>query len=145
MSAAIARPLTGDRRTRTLLIANAAFAAVSALACLLAVASPALLLPDAGAGADFYAEAYAARQLPLSAAILLLVATGRRRGLLPLLAVSAVAQLGDALLGITHGNPGMTIGATVGTALHLAGARRLGRAERSGVIRSVPPRTVHVE
>ncbi|MEV4611081.1 hypothetical protein AB0K43_00565 [Kitasatospora sp. NPDC049258] len=115
------------RQGRALLVANAAFAAVSAVACLLAVASPTLLLHDAGAGADFYAQAYAARQLPLSGAVLTMVATGRQRGLPPLLAISGLAQLGDVAIGAAHGNPGMAIGATVGAALHLAGAWQLGR------------------
>ncbi|MFJ1705874.1 hypothetical protein [Kitasatospora sp. NPDC088346] len=118
---------TRARRGRLLLAANAVFAAVSAAFCVAAALDPGLLLPDAGTGAGSYALAYAARQLPLSGALVLLLARGRRSAPVPLLAVSGVAQLGDALLGLGSGIPGVAAGGGVGAALHLATAWHLRR------------------
>ncbi|WP_040698909.1 hypothetical protein [Nocardia vinacea] len=54
-----------------------------------------------------YAQAYAARAIPLGAALLFSLTNRRKRALLPLLAMSGVVQLGDVAIGAIHGIPGM--------------------------------------
>ncbi|MDX6352457.1 MAG: hypothetical protein QOF84_7247 [Streptomyces sp.] len=132
--------MTTRRRERRILAVNAACVLVSAGWCLAAMADPGLLLPAGSTptdGAGFYAQAYAVRQLPVSAGVLLLLGAGRRRELLPLLAVSGLAQLGDSVVGATHGNTGMAIGGGLCAAVHLASAGWLARRTRTPVAAAV--------
>lgn len=109
-------------------IANGAAALLSVGASLLALVKPDVLLPtgsEATPLVTFYAQAYAARALPIGAAVLALLA-GRDRGGLPaVLAVAGLAQAGDALIGAGLHNPGMVAGSSVGAVIHLVSAYRL--------------------
>ncbi|WP_433709978.1 hypothetical protein ACQP2U_26635 [Nocardia sp. CA-084685] len=76
-------------------------------------------------GMDLYAQAYAARAIPLGAALLFSLASRRKRALLPLLTVSGAVQLGDVAIGAAQGIPGMMVGGSVLALIHLATAGRL--------------------
>jgi len=112
-------------------IANAGGALLSMASCVAGLIHPELALPAGSPvteGVQLYAQAYAVRALPLGAALIhQLLISRTRRGLVPLLLVSGVVQLGDAAIGLATHNPGMTVGATALAALHLASAARFGR------------------
>ncbi|WP_168712637.1 hypothetical protein [Streptomyces sp. A0958] len=85
---------------------------------------PTLLLPpgtEATDGLRTYAELYAARALPLAAALAHVLRT-EHRALAPVLAVAGAAQLGDAYIGVERGITGMAAGGTLAAAVHLASA-----------------------
>ncbi|GGN82417.1 hypothetical protein GCM10011579_069980 [Streptomyces albiflavescens] len=111
------------------LVGNAVAATVSAVSCVVAMADPGVLLQGdtPGGGIELYVQAYAVRQLPLTAAVLASLTARYRRHLMPVLVVSGIAQVGDALIGATSGIPGMAVGGTVAAALHLASAAWLGK------------------
>ncbi|MFB7614495.1 hypothetical protein [Kitasatospora sp. NPDC056181] len=124
------------RGMRALVIANAAGAALSMASSVIGLVSPELALPGsagpAGPLAELYAQGYAARALPLGAAVLhqlLISRTGR--GLGPLLLVSGVVQVADAAIGVSVHNPGMAAGGTLLALLHLGLAARLARPGRT--------------
>ncbi|MFF3174859.1 hypothetical protein ACFVQ0_19825 [Streptomyces sp. NPDC057900] len=109
---------------RTPAVLNVAMAAGSAVAAVIAVARPTLLLPagtEPTAGLQTYAEAYAVRAVPLAAALVYAL-KGERRALVPVLAVAGAAQLGDAYIGARRGVTGMAVGGTVAAATHLGTA-----------------------
>ncbi|NED88874.1 hypothetical protein G3I76_53480 [Streptomyces sp. SID11233] len=109
---------------RTLAVLNVAMAAGSAVAAVIAVARPPLLLPagtEPTAGLQVYAEAYAVRAVPLAAALVYAL-KGERRALVPVLAVAGAAQLGDAYIGVSRGVTGMAVGGTLAAATHLGTA-----------------------
>lgn len=109
---------------RTLAGLNVAMAAGSAVAAVIAVARPTLLLPagtEPTAGLQVYAEAYAVRAVPLAAALVYAL-RGERRALVPVLAVAGAAQLGDAYIGVSRGVTGMAVGGTLAAATHLGTA-----------------------
>jgi hypothetical protein len=95
---------------------------------------PALILPrtDVSAAVEISAWAYGVRAIPLGAAVLILLTTQGKRGLVPVLLVAGVAQLGDAVIGAMHGIPGMLAGGSTLAAIHLGSslwiARRRGLA-----------------
>jgi hypothetical protein len=95
-------------------------------------------LTDAGtstSAVDMYAQFYAARAIPLGAALLVSLFSRHKRGLLPLLAVSGAAQFGDLLVGAAQGVPGMIIGGGTVAAVHLAtvGVLLTGDSRRAAV------------
>ncbi|MFG2674382.1 hypothetical protein [Streptomyces sp. NPDC048445] len=109
---------------RTLAGLNVAMAAGSAVAAVIAVARPTLLLPagtEPTAGLQVYAQAYAVRALPLAAALVYAL-KGERRALVPVLAVAGAAQAGDAYIGVSRGVTGMAVGGTLAAATHLGTA-----------------------
>jgi hypothetical protein len=118
---------------RALRIANIGGALLSMGSCVLGLINPGITLPHGSAvtaGVEFYALAYAARALPLGAALIQQLLWSRTgRGLLPLLVVSGAVQLADSAIGAADHNPGMTFGAGLLAALHLASAARLARRE----------------
>lgn len=120
---------TAPRAEKWVVIANAIAATVSAASCVVALADPGVLLQGGtpGGGIDLYVQAYAVRQLPLTAAVLACLTGRYRRHLVPVLLVSGIVQAGDALIGATSGIPGMAVGGTVAAALHLASAARWGK------------------
>ncbi|MGW6919245.1 hypothetical protein ACWGB8_36335 [Kitasatospora sp. NPDC054939] len=136
--AALSAPGQGTRRpsglSRSLVVANALGALLSVGSCLAGLVDPGLALPRGSAitsGVHVYAGAYAARALPLGVALIhQLLASRTKRGLLPLLVVAGVVQIGDAVIGLTVQNPGMTLGAGALAVLHLASAARIARPER---------------
>ncbi|MHC3818468.1 hypothetical protein [Streptomyces sp. DT9] len=109
---------------RTLTGLNVAMAAGSAVAAVIAVARPTLLLPagtEPTAGLQVYAQAYAVRAVPLAAALVYAL-QGERRALVPVLAVAGAAQAGDAYIGVSRGVTGMAVGGTLAAATHLGTA-----------------------
>ena len=108
---------------RIVLVLNGVLAVGTAAAALLAVWRPDLLLngATAGEGASFYAGVYAARAIPLGAAIAFLAAARRLRPLEPLLLLGAAAQLGDLAIAAAIANPGMAIGSALCAGGHLLG------------------------
>lgn len=123
------------RGVRALVIANAVGAAVSMAAAVVGLVSPELALPGStgptGPLVDVYAQAYAARALPLGAVLLYHLQAGRSsRSLTPLLLVAGMAQVADAAIGLSSANPGMAVGGTLLAALHLGLAAHLTRTRR---------------
>ncbi|GAA2147729.1 hypothetical protein GCM10009760_38930 [Kitasatospora kazusensis] len=118
---------------RALLIANVGGALLSVGSSIAGLLDPGLALAHGSAvtaGVDFYAQAYAARAVPLGAALVQQLLFGRTsRALTPLLLVSGVVQLADAAIGLTAHNPGMVVGGSALAVLHLATAARLTRTE----------------
>ncbi|WP_327337211.1 hypothetical protein OG384_13770 [Streptomyces sp. NBC_01324] len=109
---------------RTLAGLNVAMAAGSAVAAVIAVARPTLLLPagtEPTTGLQVYAQAYAVRAVPLAAALVYAL-KGERRALVPVLAVAGAAQAGDAYIGVSRGVTGMAVGGTLAAATHLGTA-----------------------
>jgi hypothetical protein len=122
---------------RTLLILNALGALIAAGFSLAAVLVPDLVLPGgppASALAVLYAEAYAARAIPLGAVTLVLLARSSR-GLAPMLLVGGLAQLGDLVIGVQVGRLNMVLGGGLLAVIHLGSAWWLLRAAQ-------PPRAI---
>jgi len=115
--------------TRIILLINALGAVISAGFGLAALLDPALILPggDVSPAVEVGAWAYGVRAVPLGVALLILLTTQGKRGLVPLLVVSGVAQIGDAVIGATHGIPNMAIGGTALAVLELGTALWLRR------------------
>ncbi|MFF2045660.1 hypothetical protein ACFVVX_35095 [Kitasatospora sp. NPDC058170] len=128
-----------SRGMRVLVIANAAGAVLSMASSVVGLLSPGLALPGGTDPVtpltDLYAQAYAARALPLGAVLVHQLLISRTawagRGLGPLLLVSGAVQVADAAIGASVHNPGMTVGGSVLAALHLGLAHRLARSERA--------------
>ncbi|MFB8241399.1 hypothetical protein ACFC58_33175 [Kitasatospora purpeofusca] len=134
---------TTGRGMRAMVIANAAGAALSMAFSVAGLLSPGLALPGGTDPVtpltDLYAQAYAARTLPLGAVLLhqlLISRTGR--GLVPLLLVCGAVQVADAAIGAASHNPGMTAGGTVLAALHLGLAAHLSRSVRGAGSNGLP-------
>jgi hypothetical protein len=82
-----------------------------------------------------YAGAYAVRAIPLTAVLLLLlVRRGPMVALVPLLVVAGLAQVGDAVIGIGLGQPGMLAGGSLLAAVHLLSAGWLHRRRDTGAV-----------
>lgn len=124
------------RSSRTLVILNSLAAAGSMGSSVIALIDPAIILPAGDGISTLYAQAYAARALPLGAALLwALMAAKGERALLPLLVVSGVVQVADIAIGVTQGQPGMIVGGTTAAAVHLLSAWSLTRATRTAANR----------
>jgi hypothetical protein len=118
---------------KVFVIVNGLAALVAMASSAAALANPALGLPagsDVTPGVDFYAQAYAARALPLGAAVLLALASKSKRGLAPLLVVAGLVQVGDCVIGLAQHNAGPVIGGSALAAIHLASAWQLTRQQR---------------
>lgn len=120
-----------EKLTKSAIIVNAIGAGVAMAFSAVALADPTLAVTGGAdsPGVDMYAQAYAARAIPLGAALLFSLASRHKRGLLPLLTVSGAVQLGDVAIGAAQGVPGMMVGGTVLALVHLvtAGQLALGR------------------
>ncbi|WP_433192657.1 hypothetical protein ACQP1G_28615 [Nocardia sp. CA-107356] len=116
-----------EKLTKSAIIVNAIGASVAMAFSAAALVDPTLVITGGAdsPGVDLYAQAYAARAIPLGAALLFSLASRRKRGLLPLLTVSGAVQLGDVAIGATQGIPGMLVGGTVLALIHLATAGQL--------------------
>lgn len=109
---------------RTLLVLNTAMAVGSAVSAVIGVLHPTFVLStetEPSAGLQMYAQAYAARAVPLAVALVHLLRR-EHRALVPVLAVAGVAQLGDLYIGVDRGVTGMAVGATLAAATHLGTA-----------------------
>ena len=94
---------------------------------------PTLVLPGGTGypGAEFAAEGYAARQLPLTAVLVFLLARPARMGLIPVLVLAGLVQLADVAIGVAWGKPNMVIGGGLLAAIHLITAVWLSRRVES--------------
>jgi hypothetical protein len=88
--------------------------------------------------AVFYAAMYGARSLVIGVAVCRL-AFGDRRRLLPMLALAGLVQVGDVIIGVTAGQPGMAAGALTGTIVHLGSWWLLHRQETAGTLSADNP------
>jgi hypothetical protein len=109
---------------RIVLVLNALGALISAGFGVVALLNPALILPgaDISAAVEISSWAYAVRAIPLGVALLILLTTQGNRGLVPVLVVSGVAQIGDAVIGAIHGIPNMLFGGSTLAILELGTA-----------------------
>jgi hypothetical protein len=116
---------------RIVVALNAVGAVISAGFGLAAMLDLALILPgaDVSAAVEISAWAYGVRAVPLGIAVLILLTTQGKPGLVPVLIVAGVAQVGDAFIGAWHGIPGMLIGGSTLAAIHLGTAAWLARAQ----------------
>jgi hypothetical protein len=122
------------RLPRTLLLLNALGALIAAGFSVAALLVPAAALPGgvpASALAVLYAQAYAARAIPLGAVTLGLLAWRPPRGLVPgpvvggllaALGVGGLAQLCDLLIGVAFGRLNMVLGGGLLAVIHLGSA-----------------------
>ena len=88
-----------------------------------AVIRPRLLAPSDSANRDdrFYPSMYAARSIPLGLMVTAVVWL-EPGPLTPLvLGAAALAQVGDAAIGLSYRIPGMVVGPAIATACHIAG------------------------
>ncbi|MGW1894434.1 hypothetical protein ACWCP6_29960 [Streptomyces sp. NPDC002004] len=109
-------------------ILNALAALVSGAAALVGLARPGLALTageQVTVGLRFFAGAYAARAVPLGAAVLVLLAAGSWNSLVPLLVVAGLAQAGDAAIGAVQRKVGMLLAAGALAVIHLLSAHWL--------------------
>nr|WP_210579745.1 hypothetical protein [Actinomyces succiniciruminis] len=111
-----------------LALLNSVMGVASVIAAAAALLRPGLLAPgSAGGDADrFYPAMYAARAVPLGVVVACVVWL---TPVYPLsqfvLAVAALAQLGDVVIGVARRQPGMAGGAVAAAACHLAGLAAL--------------------
>ncbi|MVU76107.1 hypothetical protein GPX89_02475 [Nocardia sp. ET3-3] len=109
-------------------IANAAVALISGISSTVGMARPALAIPGGGqinSGTTFFAYAYGARAVPLSVVMLALLAMGTHGGLVPILIVAGLAQIGDGIIGATRRNWPMAATCAALAAVHLLSAHWL--------------------
>ncbi|SRR6266536_97605 len=125
---------------RWLVAANVAGALAAAGASVVGLIRPAFVLAGSAATplAEIYTQVYAARALPLGAALVVVLLSRRRAGLRMLLVVSGLAQVADAAIGVRYGAPGMVVGGTLLAAVHLGSVLRLsGRRAKIAVPQGV--------
>ncbi|PHP52216.1 hypothetical protein BW737_011180 [Actinomyces ruminis] len=111
-----------------LALLNSVMGAVSVIVAVAALLRPGLLVPGStGTDVDrFYPAMYAARAVPLGVVVAVIVWLTPVYPLTQLvLAVAALAQLGDVVNGLACRQPGMAGGAVVAAACHLAGIAAL--------------------
>ncbi|WP_433684298.1 hypothetical protein [Nocardia sp. CA-119907] len=123
-----------EKLTKSAIIVNAIGAGVAMAFSTAALIDPTLVVTGGAdsPGVDMYAQAYAARAIPLGAALLFSLTSRHKRGLLPLLIVSGAVQLGDVAIGAAQGVPGMMVGGTVLAFIHLATAGQLALGRNRG-------------
>jgi hypothetical protein len=111
---------------------NGVGALVAAGFAVAATIDPALILPGdaATAGMQFYAQVYAARALPLTAVLLIMLAAPAVRGLVAMLVLSGLVQAADAAIGLVWHRAGMVVGGGLLAVIHLASAYWLWRRGR---------------
>ena len=124
-------------RSRVLTAVNLIAAALSTASAFIALADPGILASgaDAATGVEFYAQAYAARAVPIGLAVfalLLVPALRTRPAALLVLSVAGLAQVGDLAIGAAQGIPGMMAGSAIGAIAHLASVAWLLRSGRHG-------------
>ncbi|MFI9589730.1 hypothetical protein [Nonomuraea sp. NPDC052265] len=119
---------------KPLVALNVVAAAGAMVSGVLALVDPAIILPagaEVSGGVSLYAQAYAARALPLGAALLWAMTAKGRPALVPLLVTSGVVQVADVAIGLAQGQPGMAVGGTTAAAIHLLSAWALTRRART--------------
>lgn len=112
---------TGARRT--VIGLNLVAATLSTVSAAMGMVNPAIFGAEhVTTWMTFYADAYAARAIPLGVAmwaVLLVPALRSRRTVTVLALIAGAAQLGDLVIGATQGIPGMMAGSAIGAAMHL--------------------------
>ncbi|GGT09707.1 hypothetical protein ACFFV7_04880 [Nonomuraea spiralis] len=119
---------------KSLMVLNVVAAAGAMASSVVALVDPSVILPagaEVSGGLSLYAQAYAARALPLGAALLWAMTANGRPALVPLLVASGVVQVADIAIGLTQGVPGMAVGGTIAAAVHLSTAWALTRRART--------------
>lgn len=88
-----------------------------------AVIRPRLLAPSDSANRDdrFYPAMYAARSAPLGALVVVAVWLAPSPLTPLILGAAALAQVGDAAIGLSYRNPGMVVGPAIAATCHIAG------------------------
>ena len=88
-----------------------------------AVIRPRLLAPSDSANRDdrFYPAMYAARSAPLGALVVVAVWLAPSPLTPLILGAAALAQVGDAAIGLSYRIPGMVVGPAIATACPIAG------------------------
>jgi hypothetical protein len=87
------------------------------------LAAPDLLLSTGVTdGMRFYADVYAARQLPFTLLFLAMLIRPRRSALLPMLVAAGLIQASDAVVGVVWGLPNLLIGGIFLAVIHLGSA-----------------------
>ena len=106
-----------------LVLLNTIMGVGSAAAAGAAVARPRLLAPHDGTDRDdrFYPAMYAARSAPLGALVVVAVWLAPSPLTPLILGAAALAQVGDAAIGLSYRIPGMVVGPAIATACHIAG------------------------
>jgi hypothetical protein len=108
-----------------LVVANAAIALLSGVSALVGLLRPSVALAEGeqlGAAGGFFLGGYAARAVPLSLVTLVVLVAGPAAAQWPVLAVSGLAQAGDAVLGARRGNRPMAATCTALALIHLVSA-----------------------
>lgn len=92
---------------------------------IVAIAKPQLLGGGDGPTPQgrYFAQMYAARTIPLAAMTISALRSGRPELIRPALRTAAAAQLGDALIGARHRQPGQVVGPLALAALYVATCR----------------------
>lgn len=110
----------------SLRLANARGALASAVFAVVGLQRPSYVLPghETGPLAAFWAQAAAARSVPLACVLLAELRRKRSRSLPGLLLVAGLVQAADAALGVRQRNAGMTLAPAGLAALHLLTAAR---------------------
>jgi hypothetical protein len=75
-------------------------------------------------GAEFYSEFYAARALPLTVVLLVMLVAATRGWLVPVLVVAGLVQVCDVIIGISWSQGGIAVGAGIAAVIHLFTAYR---------------------
>lgn len=88
-----------------------------------AVIRPRLLAPSDNTNRDdrFYPAMYAARSAPLGALVVVAVWLAPSPLTPLILGAAALAQVGDAAIGLSYRIPGMVVGPSIAAACHIAG------------------------
>ncbi len=105
-----------------LTLLNVAIALLTGGAAVLGLVRPTLLAPagtTASPGVTMYAQAYAARALPLSAVAVAVLVGDLHDALVPVLAIAGLAQVGDVIIGALQRNSGMLAGSATSAVIHL--------------------------
>lgn len=102
------------------MVLNAVLAGVSVLFGIAALVKPGLLAPQATS--RFYAAMYASRAIPLGVATVIAIMYPVGLGTVLLLAASACAQFGDALIGACYRQLGMVIAPVIAGSCHMVAA-----------------------
>ncbi|MEV0651250.1 hypothetical protein AB0I28_38950 [Phytomonospora sp. NPDC050363] len=126
-----ATPALAFRPGRVLVTVNLVAAFLSTGAAVLALFDPGVLgAPAVDSWLALYAQAYAARSIPLGlavGAVLLVGGLRARPAVLVTLTVAGLAQVGDLAIGAAQGIPGMMAGSAIGAVAHLASVAVLAR------------------
>ncbi|HZE40267.1 MAG TPA: hypothetical protein VE172_15795 [Stackebrandtia sp.] len=122
-----------SRTRRVVLLLNVFFALITVVFGILAVVDP-LLVSGHGtvnATVELYVQAYMVRAVSIGVVVAVVAVMALRRdarGLLPVLLVAGLSQVGDVVIGVSQGIPGMAAGGLLCAVVHLGSAAWLRRS-----------------